>query len=257
MNITSENFIKHFKKKREDALEYVINEYIGIVKSIIFNSLKSYNDPQIIEECVSDTFLGAFDNEYAGLFIFQLIEGPKPDVVHVTWDGDNVLNLANTEIAYAGDWSFQLTLNALESETQEFVGVGIQSETAGIDIMLTKMTETPVSTTLYLSEQVDVRKVSMEDEEWRGVTMEYLVTDDLGNEYNMIYYWDTGHSTDFQDFEGYLSRPRITTALFHEEATSITITPIVNVYKKLNDDGFLELVKEPYAIESIQFDLNK
>ncbi len=62
MNITSENFIKYFKKRREDALEYVINEYIGIVKSIIYNSLKSYNDPQIIEECVSDTFLGAFDN---------------------------------------------------------------------------------------------------------------------------------------------------------------------------------------------------
>jgi hypothetical protein len=29
MNIISENFIKHFKKRREDALEYVINEYIG------------------------------------------------------------------------------------------------------------------------------------------------------------------------------------------------------------------------------------
>lgn len=40
----------------------MINEYIGIVKSIITNSLKSYNDPQIIEECISDTFLGAFDN---------------------------------------------------------------------------------------------------------------------------------------------------------------------------------------------------
>ena len=40
------------------------------------------------------------DNEYAGLFIFQLIDGPKPDVVHVTWDGDNVFNLANTEMAF-------------------------------------------------------------------------------------------------------------------------------------------------------------
>ncbi|MFJ7935407.1 sigma-70 family RNA polymerase sigma factor [Sporosarcina sp. NPDC096371] len=62
MKTTSENFIKHFKKGKEEALEYVIHEYIGIVKSIIYNSLKSYNDPQIIEECVSDTFLGAFDN---------------------------------------------------------------------------------------------------------------------------------------------------------------------------------------------------
>lgn len=62
MKITSDNFIKHLKKKREEALQYVIDEYIGIVKAIIYNALKSYNDPQIIEECISDTFLGAYEN---------------------------------------------------------------------------------------------------------------------------------------------------------------------------------------------------
>lgn len=62
MKVTSENFIKHLKKKREEALDYVIDNYIGIVKAVIYNTLKSYNDPQIIEECTSDTFLGAFEN---------------------------------------------------------------------------------------------------------------------------------------------------------------------------------------------------
>ncbi|MFL1998242.1 sigma-70 family RNA polymerase sigma factor [Lysinibacillus irui] len=62
MRITAENFIKHLKKNREEALQYVIVEYIGIVKAIIYNALKSYNDPQIIEECISDTFLGAYEN---------------------------------------------------------------------------------------------------------------------------------------------------------------------------------------------------
>lgn len=62
MKITSENFIKHFKKGREQALEYVIDEYMGIIKAITYNSLKSYNDHQLIEECISDTFLGAFEN---------------------------------------------------------------------------------------------------------------------------------------------------------------------------------------------------
>lgn len=62
MRITAENFIKHLKKNREEALQYVIDEYIGIVKAIIYNALKSYNDPQIIEECISDTFLGAYEN---------------------------------------------------------------------------------------------------------------------------------------------------------------------------------------------------
>lgn len=62
MEITGENFIKYFKKGKEDALEFVIDEYIGIVKAIIYNALISYQDSQIIEECISDTFLGAFEN---------------------------------------------------------------------------------------------------------------------------------------------------------------------------------------------------
>ena len=62
MKITSENFIKYFKKGKEDALEFVIDKYIGIVKAIIYNALISYKDSQLIEECISDTFLGAFEN---------------------------------------------------------------------------------------------------------------------------------------------------------------------------------------------------
>lgn len=72
MRITSENFIKHLKKKREEALEYVIEEYIGIVKATIYNSLQSYNDPQSVEECINDTFLGVFDNS-------RQFEGNKED----------------------------------------------------------------------------------------------------------------------------------------------------------------------------------
>lgn len=195
------------------------------------------------------------DHEYAGLFIYQLIRGPKPDEIHVTWEGDNVLNLANVENAFPGDWSFQLTLPALEGNTQVLSGTGIQLGANGIDVTLTKMTETPVSTTLYLSEHVDVRKEAMEDEEWRGVVIDYVVTDDLGNEYNVIHYKDTSHSTDFK--QNHVSYPRITTTIFDEQATSITIMPIVNIYKKVSDDGTLELVKQPYPIQSMQFDLKK
>ena len=62
MKITSDNFIKHFKKGKERALEYVIDEYAGIVKAIIYNSLQSYNDAHVVDECMSDTFLGAYEN---------------------------------------------------------------------------------------------------------------------------------------------------------------------------------------------------
>ncbi|WP_438318302.1 sigma-70 family RNA polymerase sigma factor [Sporosarcina sp. FA9] len=63
MKINSENFIKRFKKGKNDAFEYVINEYIGIVKAVIFNALNSYKDPQLIEECINDAFLGAWENK--------------------------------------------------------------------------------------------------------------------------------------------------------------------------------------------------
>ncbi|MFJ7935408.1 DUF4179 domain-containing protein [Sporosarcina sp. NPDC096371] len=193
------------------------------------------------------------DHEYAGLFVYQLIKGPKPDEINVTWDGDNILNLANVENTFPGDWSFQLTLNILESKTQDFFQTGIHSEANGVDVKLTKMTETPVSTTLYFSEIVDERLATLEDSEWRGVLIDYIVTDNLGNDYNIIHYENTGHSTDFK--QDHVSYPRLTTSLFHEDATSVTITPIVNIYKTKNGDGSLELVKAPYPIESMQVDL--
>lgn len=195
------------------------------------------------------------DHEYAGLFIYQLIEGPKPEVINATWDGSSILNLSNVNDEFPGEWSFQLSLQALDSETKSFADAGIASNADGVDVTLTKMTKTPISTTLYLSEMVDVRTASAEEDEWRGILIEYLVKDDLGNDYNMIYYQDVGHSTDFKNFKNHTSRPRITTTQFHEDATSITITPIVNVYEIINEEGWMELVQEPYAIESMEFDL--
>ncbi|GGA66549.1 sigma-70 family RNA polymerase sigma factor [Ornithinibacillus halotolerans] len=62
MKITSDNFIKQFKKKKEAALEYVIDTYIGVVKAVIYNNINIKKDTHLIEECISDTFLGAFDN---------------------------------------------------------------------------------------------------------------------------------------------------------------------------------------------------
>ena len=72
MKITNENFIKRFKKHKEDALEYVIDQYLGIVKAIIYNALKSYADQQVIDECINDTFLGAWENA-------KQFEGSKDD----------------------------------------------------------------------------------------------------------------------------------------------------------------------------------
>lgn len=199
------------------------------------------------------------ENEYAGLYVFELIDGPKPSEINVSWEGDSVINLNNANQAISGEWSYQFALHALESETEDIIDSGYKSEDNGVEISLTKMAETPISTTLYLTEIVDERAIAKEDDEFRGVLIEYSVVDDLGNKQNFIHYRNTGHSTDFEP--GHVSHPRLTMNAFDDRATSITITPTVHVYTVKNPDsngsGPLELVMTPYEIESIVYPLNK
>lgn len=207
--------------------------------------------PKHITKKISDT-------EYAGLFIYQLIDGPKPDEIHATWTGSSILDVLNTNNQFSGDWTFNLTLQALEEETtKSFAHTGTATSEDGVQIALTKMTKTPISTTLYLTEHVDVPVTTSESEEFRVVVFDYEVKDNLGNQYNAIHFMDVGHSSNFKN--AITSKPRLTMTHFHEDASSITITPYVNIYTFANkedvNEGPLELVKQPYAIKPLQFSL--
>ncbi|MDF2066650.1 DUF4179 domain-containing protein [Bacillus sp. Cr_A10] len=199
------------------------------------------------------------DHEYAVIYIYQLLDGSKPDTLHVTWSGDTVLNLNNVRQATLGSWSFQFSLDMLDNKTRKFATSEFSTEEEGIEVELTKITQTPISSTIYLSELVDERVVSQEEEEMRSASIEYLISDNLGKEYKYVHYRDTGHSTDFD--ANHRSYPRITTNVFDDAATTLTITPIINVMKVANPDsngdGPLVPVMEPYTIESIQVPINK
>lgn len=193
------------------------------------------------------------DHEYAVVYIYQLLKGSKPETLHVTWTGDKVINLNNVRQTTSGNWSFQFPLNKLDNKTRKFAANEFSTKDKGIEVELTKITQTPISSTIYLSELVDERVISQEEEEMRGVQIEYLISDNLGKEYKYVHYRDTGHSTDFD--VNHRSYPRITTKILDDAATTLTITPIVNVMKvdnpNSNGDGPLVPVMEPYTIESI------
>lgn len=60
MKITEENFILELKKKNEKALEYVIDNYAWIIKTIVRKhlfKLKYYED-----DCINDILLGIWNN---------------------------------------------------------------------------------------------------------------------------------------------------------------------------------------------------
>lgn len=60
MKITENNFIKEMKKGNEDSLMYVIDNYGGLIKTII-NKHLFYLDAYK-EECISDCFLAIWEN---------------------------------------------------------------------------------------------------------------------------------------------------------------------------------------------------
>lgn len=60
MKITSENYISELKKHNESAPSYIIDEYGGLVKSIVRKYL--YALPQYQEECMSDIFFQVWNN---------------------------------------------------------------------------------------------------------------------------------------------------------------------------------------------------
>lgn len=60
MRITEDNFISRMIKRDEDALEYFIDNYGWVVKTVVSKQL--YNLKSIQEECINDVFLGIWNN---------------------------------------------------------------------------------------------------------------------------------------------------------------------------------------------------
>lgn len=62
MKSTERNYIKRLKKQQEDALEYVVDHYISLVKGVVTNVLLPLNREDLIEECTNDVFLSAWNH---------------------------------------------------------------------------------------------------------------------------------------------------------------------------------------------------
>lgn len=63
MKSSSTNFIKRLKKQKEDALEYIIDAYMPLVKTIATKILHNMKRPDI-DECINDVFLTVWQNAH-------------------------------------------------------------------------------------------------------------------------------------------------------------------------------------------------
>ena len=60
MKITKENYIKEMRRRNEDALEFVVATYGGLIKAAINRILYDYTEDA--EECLYDTILKIWNN---------------------------------------------------------------------------------------------------------------------------------------------------------------------------------------------------
>ena len=60
MKITEQNFIQLLNQRNEKALEYVVDEYSGLLKSVIAKNLRYMQGYQ--EECLDDVLMAIWNN---------------------------------------------------------------------------------------------------------------------------------------------------------------------------------------------------
>lgn len=56
------NYIHRLKKRKEDALDYIVDKYLPLVKGIINKVLIPIGDGEGIEECINDVFISVWNN---------------------------------------------------------------------------------------------------------------------------------------------------------------------------------------------------
>ncbi|GKV64342.1 MULTISPECIES: sigma-70 family RNA polymerase sigma factor [unclassified Sporosarcina] len=62
MKSTERNFIRRLKRKKEDAVEYIVDAYLPVVKAVVYKVLGPLQKDADIEECISDVFLAVWEN---------------------------------------------------------------------------------------------------------------------------------------------------------------------------------------------------
>lgn len=56
------NYIKRLKNKKEDALEFIVDKYLPVVKGTVSKIILPLNNKELIEECINDVFLSVWEN---------------------------------------------------------------------------------------------------------------------------------------------------------------------------------------------------
>lgn len=57
-----QNFLQRLKKQKEDALEFIVDEYYALVKGTVMKVLSPFGQSGAVEECINDVFLAIWNH---------------------------------------------------------------------------------------------------------------------------------------------------------------------------------------------------
>ncbi|WP_252225858.1 sigma-70 family RNA polymerase sigma factor [Clostridium sp. ZBS2] len=127
MKIKEGNFIFELKKKNEKALDYVIDNYGWIIKSIVKKHL--YNLKSTQDECINDILLGIwnniesfdenkgdFKNWVAGIAKFKCIDYKRKYLKGLEYENIDDLNISTPDNVHE-----EIVKSELESDIEEML----------------------------------------------------------------------------------------------------------------------------------------
>ncbi|MFD3449495.1 hypothetical protein ACFDTO_33490 [Microbacteriaceae bacterium 4G12] len=75
MKSHEKNFIKRLKRQKEDALDFIVDTYLPLVKGVTYKILAPIGNPGIIDECINDVFLSVWNHTLANYGGVEMIDG--------------------------------------------------------------------------------------------------------------------------------------------------------------------------------------
>lgn len=211
-NITIAYIIDSAHDLREEPLIYS--------EPYLFKELDVLSENQLIKK------LG--DHKYAGLSMLNILNGNRPDTIDFTWDATSIYSRFDNNIETKGNWSFEFTLDKVDSEVHQFKNVGTKGD--GFEVKIKNITTTPISTSIYFIGKANIHAKEWIEENWITVFYDFEITDNLSNKYTVVSSSLYGGNIGGQ-------HGRVITTEIDENATSITVTPIVTVFKEMENQN--------------------
>ncbi|EEL51296.1 MULTISPECIES: sigma-70 family RNA polymerase sigma factor [Bacillus cereus group] len=123
MKSNEKNFIKRLQRQKEDALEFIVDTYLPLIKGITHKVLIPLKNDGLIEECINDIFLSVWHN--ANKFHGEAEDFQKWIAAIAKFKAIDYYRKANKEVEITSD---DLDVNKGRSAEDEFIVIEDRNE---------------------------------------------------------------------------------------------------------------------------------